>query len=393
MKFSATTLDATGRVAVHSLQATSLADAKKLLGEQGLRLVDIKAAGLWVRGNSVSRAAQLQLCAAVEQVLGAGLTLTEALRAIATDQVGESSRLSEELLDGLQRGLTPSAAFANSQAGWSALLIALLRSGERSGTLPASFKSYVAFETGMAELRARLISASVYPVVLLVASLLVLGFLLGFVVPKFALALEDVRADLPAASAAILASGVWLSEHWAAVLLGLGCAIGGVVLVFVKPLWRQALFRSLTRLPGLRAVAQSMAHAQAFRIVAALVQGGEPLVEAIKVATNSAHGPMVDRLSACERAVAQGKRPSAAFYEAGLTGALGQQMLIAAERSATLGHSLQQLAVQEETRTARTLDRLTTIYGPVLLLLIAVLVAAVVVALYWPLLQLFESVR
>jgi general secretion pathway protein F len=393
MKFSATTLDSSGQLSQCTLEAASDADARRQLASRGLRVVSLASRGLSLNRGGVNRAQQLQLCAAVEQVLNAGLTLTEALAAIRSDQEGVGSQLAEELLVGLQRGLTPSAAFSATQSQWSPLLIALLRSGERSGTLPASFKSYVAFETGMAELRSRLVSASVYPVVLLVASLLVLGFLLGFVVPKFAIALEDVRADLPAASTAILQAGLWLNAHWGKLLAAIAIAALAVGVALSRGDVRTRIVGRLLTLPAVRPVAEAMARAQAFRIVSALILGGEPLVRALEVAIGSARGLIRSQLESCARFVSQGMRPSSAFHSAGLTGALGQQMLIAAERSATLGECLHQLALQQETRTSRTLDRMTTVYGPVLLLGIAVLVAAVVVALYWPLLQLFESVK
>lgn len=403
MHFEVTILDAKGAIAKSTVLATTEAQARELSQTQGARIIAMRPvsglgigrgkAGLGARTGRISNAQKLQLCSALEQVITSGLTLTEALNAIRNDGSGITSELAASLLASLSSGLKPSAAFEASAAGFSPLLVALLRSGEQSGSLAQSLASFVAYQTAMNELRNRLISASVYPIVLLVASLLVLGFLLGFVVPKFALALEDVQADLPEASRLILSAGLWLNANWQWLLAA--CAGAGVILAWLisSAQMRARLASALDWIGPIRRIRYAMQISQSLRITSALLQGGEPFVNAMAVAQRSARTLVADQLSTCIDLIRRGVRPSQAMFEAGLTKALGQQLLIAAERSGSIGPTLHRMAVQQEQQTAQTMDRLASVYGPILLLLIAVLVAAVVVALYWPLLQLFDSVR
>ena len=394
MHWRMTLVQPDGTVAVRTLEAPSAQAARESVQRTGAGVVvDVRRTGLQRGRGSVSRTDLLRFAEALHQVLAAGVTLTDAIRALAADEESTSARVSTALLAQLNVGLPPSAAFVQSGLPWPPYLLALLRSTERSGRLAEAFERFVRFESSLLEMRARLVSASLYPLVLLVVSLGVLAFLLGFVVPKFALALDDMRAQLPATSAALLSAGTWVGSRLPE-LAGGAAALLVALAVAIRAGGAARLLRAAAgRLPVAKDVLLLGDRAQALRICAALLGGGATLTEALSVARDATPGRTGERLSAVLADVSTGQRPSTAFSRSALVGPTAVQLLTAAERTGGLPECLERLAQQDEQRLGRSLERMTTVYGPIVLLAIALVVGGVVVSLYWPLLQLFESVR
>lgn len=393
VRYDLVLVDESGALARRSVEAASEAAARATLrGDE--RALSCRAAGGGLRrGGVVPRRDRLAFCEALEQVLGGGLTLAEALRALASDEASEGASVARALLQGLDGGLPPSQAFESSGLGWSPFLIALLRSGERTGQLPQSLERFVRFERGLLEMRGRLVSASVYPLVLAGVSLLVLAFLLGFVVPKFAAALDDLRTELPAASRLVFDIGRWTGDHLGEIAGGALLAALAAAAAASSPSVRASVLGAASRFPVVREVVDLAGRAQAMRVAAALLGGGAPMTTALEVARRTSPAPVAARLARASARVEAGEAPSRAMADAGLAGPVALQLLAAAERTGGLAACFERLAAADESRLARLLERVTTAWGPVLMLGVAAVVGGVVLALYWPMLQVFESIR
>ena len=392
MKYELTIVDRRGEVAVRLIDAASVSDASSTChgGEQILACVkrfDASVGG-WGR-----RKALLDFCEALEQVLSGGLTLSQSLQALAADSDSRGAAMASAVLRELSTGRAPSDAFAATGLGWTPFLIALIRSAERTGQIAQAIQRFVQFERATLGVRSRLISASIYPMVLLSVSAVVLLFLLGFVVPKFALALDDLHTELPGASRIILDIGLGLSEHGPTLIVPvLGAAVALCALAW-EPNSRAAIQRALARLPGVRNAVDLAGRAQAMRVSAALLAGGATLPVAFAVSRSTASALIADKLDAALKRVERGEPPSRALKDSGLAGPVSVQLLTAAERTGGLAECFERLARSDEDKLSRLLDRFTSAWGPVLLVGVALIVGGVVVALYLPLLQIFESVR
>jgi general secretion pathway protein F len=393
MRFELLLVDPEGALVRRRVEAATESAARAMLraGERVLACRGTSSPGAArSRGGRLER---LAFCEALEQVLAGGLTLAEALRALAVDEDSGGAPLARAVLHGLDGGLAPSDAFEATGHDWSPFLLALLRSGERSGQLPSALERFARSERALLEMRGRVVSASVYPVVLLGVSALVLLFLLGFVVPKFAAALDDLRAELPFASRMLFEAGRWMGDH----VMVLAVAAAGSVAVLAAlgasaPVRTRAL-AALARWPGARAIAELAGRAQAMRVAAALLGGGSTFPAALQVARATSGAVTGARLERAQALVEGGASPSAALSSSGLAGPVATQLLAAAERTGGLAPCFERLAAADEARLTRLLERAATAWGPLLMLGVAALVGGVVMALYWPMLQVFESIR
>src|SRR5207342_1401604 len=130
-------------------------------------------------------------------------------------------RTLEQIRARLFEGLTLSAALEEQPLSFPPLYIATVRASERTGALREALGRYVAYQQQIDLLRKKLVSASVYPLVLCGAGLLVTIFLLGYVVPRFSAIYEDMGRDLPWASRFLMQWGRVVHDHGLAVVLGI----------------------------------------------------------------------------------------------------------------------------------------------------------------------------
>ena len=175
-------------------------------------------------------------------LLDAGLGLVESLQALAErHQQGAARDTLNEVLDHLCEGHALSAALARCPQAFPALYVATVRASERTGDLSQALSRFVAYQAQMERLRARLVTSSIYPLLLIVVGGAVTLFLLAFVVPKFAAIYADLGRDQPLSSRLLMDFGALLNAN--APLMACG-AVAALALVVYALLNRNLRARS-----------------------------------------------------------------------------------------------------------------------------------------------------
>lgn len=155
----------------------------------------------------------------IAELLAAGLSLTEAHATMAAqERVASKRELFQAVLTALSEGRSFSDVLSRYPQHFSPVLVATVRASERTGDLPQALKRYIAYEQQFDTIRKKLVSAAIYPAMLLIVGTFVTLFLLGYVVPKFAAAYDTAGRDLPWLSAAMLQAGQFINAH--ALLMG-----------------------------------------------------------------------------------------------------------------------------------------------------------------------------
>lgn len=327
-------------------------------------------------------------------LLGAGIPLLEA---IVTLKEKEPAAGAAAALDEVARALRSGSAFSESLRAqpdcFDELFVAIVASAERTGQLREALRSHAAYLHWAEQLRARLVQAAVYPVLLVVASLAVMLFLLVVVVPRFAGILDGVAADVPAASRALLAAGQWSGAHpWLAVGAVLGLA-ALPVLAWRQRAWRAEAERLLWRLPLVGGRLRLLALARLFRTAGMLLAAGVAAVPALRICTGVVAQRLRPALAQATDAVARGERLSAAFESAGLATPVSRRMLRVGEQSGQLAAMLAEAAAFHDEELSRFTEIITRFLNPFLMLLMGGLIGTIVVLLYLPIFQIVESVQ
>jgi general secretion pathway protein F len=397
-----TAVNSAGRVVRFDANSASGLAAMQVNGVEPERVISIRDAGFWARlvsslnrssGSTTTTLEQLNFCDGLLQLLESGFTLTETLQIYQRQPHGINHNLSSAILTQMKAGYAPSEAFSRSGVGWSGLLIALLRAGESNGELASCLARYCQLERRSQALRQRMISASLYPACMLFFSSIVMLFLLGFVVPKFATLIDDPTRQLPWASRLVFGVSRTISDNSLWIFLSLVFIVAAMFAIWQSITFRRMFTQWSRQLPMVGRALDEVERGRINRVIAALVNGGLPLTIAIERAQIGVSEQGVKRLHIAGARIRQGERPSTSLFAAALITDIESELLASAERGGQLGAMLDRIAQIHEDAITRKADRLASLYSPALLFIVALVVGVVVIALYWPLLDVFEAVR
>lgn len=385
--FHFTAVDGAGKRLRGLESAPTAAILAQNLEARGLVVLDIgtaDAAGesqTLVFGRS-NRRALIEFTLALGALLPAGLPLSRALHAASNLTGGAVAEAIQAVRLRVERGDRLAAALAQYPALFSPLYLGLVRAGERSGDLAAAFQRLAAQLEREEELRFKLLSASVYPLILAAAGGTALLILLTFVIPRFVALLDGTGATIPATTQALLAVSTAVTRHWPIV------TAMAVLLAFALA-WartteegRRALATLVAHTPGLEVLRQQQMGARVARLSGTLIGGGLPLLTALDDTIECLNDPLArDEMVRVRDRVRDGAGLRESLDERGFFHPLLGQLVGVGEASGRLSEFLLKAAEVLEARTQRAVERLVAVAEPVMILLFGGAVGMVALAL------------
>jgi general secretion pathway protein F len=324
-------------------------------------------------------------CRELGTLLRAGMTVVEAIETLAASRHDVARHgLHAKLLQTLKQGQSLSGAMR--QVGvFPAVLVASVTASERTSTLADALGDYLRYDEMLDGLRRKLVSAAIYPAVVIALGLLITLFLLVFVIPRFSTMYTSSPRALSSATQAVLWLSGLMREQLPWVLLSL-------LLVVVALGWsiRQGhaallLSRVIDGVAPLRAQWDHFRLAKLYQSLALMYRGGYTLDEALQVGHDLALGPrLAQGVQRAREEIARGRSAAQAFEAATLTEEVGLRLMAVGERAGKFDTVLQTIADRHAQAFATFIERSTRIVEPVLMLLVALLVGGVVVMMYMP---------
>lgn len=333
-------------------------------------------------------------CRELRTLLGAGMTVVEALETLHALPLGATrARVNAQLVLELQQGRALSAAMAASGV-FPAVLVAGVKGSERTGALGEALDDFLRYEDMLATLRKQVVSAAIYPAVVVALGGVIALFLLLFVIPRFSRMYGELHGEVSWATRLLMVLSRSLADHGglAAALLAVGAI--GLVGVARSPWPRRAAAWVEARSPSLQQRIDQFRLAKLYQALYVMFKGGYALNEALGHCEGLGLGP---RLSASVQqarlALARGQRVSTAWSEAGLADTVSQRLLAVGERTGNFDRVLATIAERHAANFSTFVERATRIVEPLLLLVVALLVGGIVVAMYMPVFDMASSVR
>ncbi|MEQ1600469.1 MAG: type II secretion system F family protein [Methylophilaceae bacterium] len=327
-------------------------------------------------------------------LLEAGLNLMEALEALAEkEQRPEIRQTLQGLLRLLSEGQPLSAAMESFPRAFPPLYVAALRASEKTGGMPESLKRYIAYQSQVDQVKKKVISASIYPSMLLIVGGLVVLFLIGYVVPKFAHIYDDMGGDLPFLSQLLLALGGFIESHGVALLIGAAVFMSSFIFLLSLKTVRANLLELIWRIPAVGERMRIYQLSRFYRSLGMLLIAGIPILNAMKMVSGLLAPAMRIRLQAASEQVRQGQTISAAMELNALSTPVALRMLRVGERSGMMGEMMERIASFYDEETARWIDWFTKLFEPLLMLAIGCVIGLVVLMLYMPIFDLAGSIQ
>jgi general secretion pathway protein F len=327
-------------------------------------------------------------------LLDAGLGMVDTLRTLAQKERDPAARLAlEAVTRDVMEGQPLSAAFANRGDLFPTLLVASVSASEQTGDLVSALRRFTTHLESMRMLRGKLVGAAIYPALLLAVGSLVVIFLLGVVVPRFATLLEGASKKLPLASQILLGWGKSVAANPALFLIGFMSIVGLLGFGFLRAA------RSGWQIPGLQKawligpLVRLFRHAQFYRTSAMLVQGGIPVLRAFEMARPLLSEEDQRGLDGARRQIAEGRPIGPALAQAEIADTVALRMIEVAQRTGRLADVLSRIATFQEQALGRAIDLTARLVEPALMIFIGLVIGAIVVLMYMPIFDLATSLQ
>jgi type IV pilus assembly protein PilC len=357
---------------------------------RGLRLQELR-----LRRKRVATPLLLIFGQELAALLKAGLPLLQSLDVMLERQKDPVFRASlAAIRDRVKSGIALSEAFKTEGDLYPPILAASLVAGERSGSLEVVLRRFVQYLRLTQALKKKAISVSVYPIVLFTVMITLVFVLLVYVIPQFQDFYEGLNAQLPAATRLLMATSAAIKENLVWIVLVLAVTVAAVVGWLRQPGSAVRLDRALLRLPFLGRLMRMYATSQLARTLSTLLAGGLPLLNALEVAANSiGNRAMAAAVAVATPQIREGKSLTAALESTGMLENLTLEMVKVGEQTGALGDMLNSVAEFYDEEVDTRLATVLALVEPLMLVMMAFLVAGMLLAFYLPLFQAISAIQ
>jgi general secretion pathway protein F len=398
--FDVVAMAPSGAMQARRVPAGSEQEARQRVQLDGWRVMSCRAVSGSRRAMAASlspRRPAIDIGMFVEELaalLDAGLGMLDAIRTLASKERQAPARQAiERIAAELAEGQPLSKALAGQPHVFPPLLVAAAAASEQTGSLVPSLRRYAAHLETLRALRGKVVGAAIYPALLLGVGCLVVLFLLGVVVPRFAQLLEGSSRELPMASALLLGWGKTIAEHPVFALGLFGAVLALVVIAVVRAARSGWKIAAVQRLWVVGPLVRTFRHAQFYRTAAMLVQGGVPVLRAFAMSRSLLMREDQDRLDTATTAIAEVRRIGPALATATIADPVALRMLEVAQRTGRLPEALARIADFQEARLARAVSVASRLIEPVLMIAIGLVIGGIVVLMYLPIFDLASTLQ
>jgi type IV pilus assembly protein PilC len=389
-----------GRIIERQMDAANPAMLRQALEDQGFFVFEVRKRPfqfLLDRGRGRGKVGSKELLLLNQELLvliKAGLPIIQVLDAILERSGG--GRLMDvlrEIRDDVKGGASLSDAFSRFPKTFPHLYIASIRAGERTGDLPQTIRRYIAYLKRVEGLRKKVVSALVYPSILVTVAVLAVMFLLVYVVPTFSRIYADSGGALPLPTQILISITTVLKRYFPFMI------IAGVALASLFRKWvatdggRFAVDSALLRLPLVGQALARYAVSGFCRTLATVIGSGVPIVEGLRMSVGTLNNRMLEKkvLEAIGR-VEEGALLSSSLEMTGIMPTLAVRMIGVGETTGALEEMLNDVSEYFEEDIDARLHVLTTAIEPAIMLVMGFVVGGIILTMYLPIFKIAGTV-
>ncbi|MDR0817752.1 MAG: type II secretion system F family protein [Clostridiales Family XIII bacterium] len=389
-KYSAVAVDGSKRNG--RLEAANETQLTSLLSQDGLFLMQSSTAEKSVRTAKLKTQEIADFCRQLAAMLSSGITLIRAMQIIAgRDTKPHIKKVYEAVISDLQRGSTLSEAMTHQGRAFPELLISMMRAGESSGRMDITATKMAEQYDKQHRLDGKIKSATTYPIILVVLIVLVMVIIFTFVLPTFFDMFKDMVLPLP--TRIVLAISNFLTGHFAELIVGVVIVVFALLWLFRQPGPRRAFDHFKLRLPKIKGLLSIIYTSRFARTLSSLYVSGIPMIQALSICRSTIGNKYIDsQFDMVIGDLGNGRTLSQALVKVdGFDKKLNSTIMIG-EESGRLEQMLESVADQFDYDSEMASQRLVTMLEPILIVVMAVIVAFVMISVMMPIYQMYSTV-
>lgn len=378
-------LNGQGKKIKGTLEAETSREAKEKLREQGLMVSLLSLSSVISRKHNLHGDSLVTFTMQLGQLLSGGIPLYESLMALEDQFRSEPGhRVILSICEQIKRGKTLSAAMADFPGSFDQQYRAMIIAGESVGDLTSTLTRLSELLKKQSALQKKLITSSIYPLILMSFSVLILALLVGFVVPSIEGVFEG--RELNRLTRFVIGTSHFFRSWWWIVIPMIIAGIAAAVYQFKTPagrLWRQ---KTSLKIPLIRTLTIQASIARFSRTMGTLQDGGVPMIESIRIGREVMHNCVLEEeMLRAERRIIEGSSLSKELGRSLYIPKLAIKMVAVGEEAGNMGAMLHRIADFYEAELEKNLDRLMALSQPAILLLMGALIGLILMAVFLPL--------
>jgi type IV pilus assembly protein PilC len=328
-------------------------------------------------------------------MIAAGLPLVQCLQTLGLQM--ERKRFQDiiaKVASDVESGSTLSDALGRFPRVFDELYVNLVHVGETGGVLDSMLSRLSTYLEKAQALRHRVQMAIVYPVLVMTIAVLVVAFLMVFIIPIFATFFNNAGVPLPLPTRIVIAVSNAVVRYWYVILILWGAGMYGFRAWYRTDAGRLAVDRFLLRAPIFGPLVRKIAIARFTRTLSALLGGGVPIIDALRITAKTAGNRVVENgvLEARERVIA-GHTLGERLKDSGVFPPMVVQMVIVGEQTGALDNMLAKVADYYEDEVDVAVAGLTSLLEPLLIVFLGIVIGGIVIAIYLPIFKVVTLVK
>ena len=315
-------------------------------------------------------------------LLGAGLPLDRSLQVLM--ELSENDRVRSTVSDireHVREGGSLSDALEKQHGAFSRLFVSMVRAGEIGGTLDVTLNRLSDYMERSRDLKDSVVSALIYPIILLLLAAGSLILLLVYVIPQFTPIFEELGGDLPLITKIVLGVGKVLQHFWWAMILLAFLAVAQFRRMMAVEEKRFAWDGRVLRFKWAGDLVAKLETARLTRTLGTLLSNGVPLLAALSIARNVVNNTVLRKdVTDAAREVKTGGGLARNLGKGGRFPRFALQMISVGEETGQLDAMLMKVSDSYDIEVRNTIERLLAIFTPVVTLLLAVMIGTIVMS-------------
>lgn len=396
--FSYTVQDAQGQAHTGVLEAATQDEAISSLQQKGMLILALdEAAAKSERarkaGGKVTGQDLVFFGEQLSTLIGGGVPLVRAVSLLGenADSAGLSACLGQVAKD-LSTGASLSKAMEKHPKVFDTLWVQLVAAGEASGQLPKTLKQVTAYTASSEAASGKIVTALMYPAVLMMMSCGVLGFFVVWVVPMFAEVFKSFQLELPPLTKFIIWFSLLVSRHLILIIVSLAGTFYGAKSFLKTEAGLMLWSKFVLAVPLFGSIMYGMLLERLLATLCTLLRSGVSVINALAILENIFATNLIFQRALAEvrKEVTSGKALSACFRKTGVFPKLVTEMMAMGEESGKLPEMLETMGHFYAERTDQFMRRFTSLIDPIMIVGIGGVIVTIVMAIFLPVLKLSQ---
>jgi len=393
-------MDSSGKKVNGTIIAEDEKTAIEILKERNMFVIEIKEKGALHKeiklpfGNKATVKDLSIFCRQFATMLSAGISMLSCLDVLKQQYKGRSfGKVIDDLYEKVERGTLLSAAMREHPRFFPPILINMIEAGEVAGSIDKSMdKMAVHFEKEL-KLRQKIVNALMYPAIVIGVAVIVLIILLTYVIPTFVGLFEELQVELPATTRFVISSSKFMQHNGIYLLFAILALLFGYKVFKSTPTGGIIVGKIKIKIPVIGRLVLGQVTSRFTRTLATLLNAGVSLITALDTTKNILSNAYIEKeFDRVIERVKGGEGLSYPIEDMGIFPKLMNIMLKTGEETGQLEYMLEKAADYYENEVENQVTRLTSLFEPVMIVLLALMVGFLLASIIMPMFKLYGSI-